>query len=397
MARLSPITVRDTANSERYFEANTALNRVLLEAPFLPRCSSDKTATRVRPREYAIRYPYMQVNRPGMVSWLIFDLDHAKAMIWEDAGLPAPNLIVRNRTTGHSHLFYAIPPVCTTEKARSKPIEFMKAIYAAFAVRLEADTDFHGGPVAKTPGHSWWLTWELHNHVYELSQLADYVDLAAPSPWGHGPRLDEVSHSRHCILFEQLRYYAYSIVATERERGSFEGFTRMLESYAHSKNSFQKLGFAENLALSSLRATVKSVARWTWDRYRGAGLCHRGVMQLNKDIPLDKRQRLAAARTHDGRQKATASKVHAACRQLQEQGSKLTQAAIGALAGLTRQTVAAYKHVLDEVLKPAAVTVLSNASTAIATVKYAVHQVSASPADPLSHSQVFGGEPVFDG
>jgi hypothetical protein len=29
----------------------------------------------------------MQVNRPGFVSWLIFDLDHTKAMIWEDAGL----------------------------------------------------------------------------------------------------------------------------------------------------------------------------------------------------------------------------------------------------------------------------------------------------------------------
>ncbi len=53
--------------------------------------------------------PDMQVNRPGFVSWLIFDLDHTKAMIWEDAGLPAPNLIVRNRKSGHSHLYYAIP------------------------------------------------------------------------------------------------------------------------------------------------------------------------------------------------------------------------------------------------------------------------------------------------
>ena len=211
----------------------------------------------------------------------IFDLDHAKAMIWEDAGLPAPNLIVRNRQSGHSHLYYAIPPVCTTEAARSKPIAYMKAVYEAFAARLDADTDFHSGPVAKTPGHPWWLTHELHAHVYELGELADYVDLAVSSPWGKGPQFDEVSHSRHCILFEHLRHYAYSIVNRERERGSFATFTRLLEAYAHSRNSFQKLGFMDNLAQSSLKATVKSVARWTWDRYTGCGRCHRGVMPVS--------------------------------------------------------------------------------------------------------------------
>lgn len=94
---------------------------MLLEAPYLPRCSDDKTATRIRPREYAIRYPYMQVNRPGMVSWLIFDLDHSNALIWEDAGLPAPNLIVRNRKSGHSHLYYAIPPFARQKAPAPNP------------------------------------------------------------------------------------------------------------------------------------------------------------------------------------------------------------------------------------------------------------------------------------
>ncbi len=130
MARQSTVAARDEAPTQRFFQGGTALNRVLLEAPYLPRCSDDKTATRIRPREYAIRYPYMQVNRPGMVSWLIFDLDHSNALIWEDAGLPAPNLIVRNRKSGHSHLYYAIPPVCTTEAARSKPILHMHRMAA---------------------------------------------------------------------------------------------------------------------------------------------------------------------------------------------------------------------------------------------------------------------------
>ena len=48
---------RDNQIADRFFQSGTALNRVLTEAPYLPRCSDDKTATRVRPREYAIRYP----------------------------------------------------------------------------------------------------------------------------------------------------------------------------------------------------------------------------------------------------------------------------------------------------------------------------------------------------
>ena len=39
-----------------YFQAGTALHRIFEEAPYLPRCSDNKTAARVRPREYAIRY-----------------------------------------------------------------------------------------------------------------------------------------------------------------------------------------------------------------------------------------------------------------------------------------------------------------------------------------------------
>ena len=164
MAEQSCIAARDVVPTQRFFEGGTALHRVLLECSYLPRCDYDKTATRIRPREYAIRYPYMQVNRPGMVSWLIFDLDHTKAMIWEDVGLPAPNLIVRNRQSGHSHLYYAISPACTAVRARPSPIAYMKAVYAAFAVRLDADTEFHSGPVAKTPGHPGGLTHEVHSH-----------------------------------------------------------------------------------------------------------------------------------------------------------------------------------------------------------------------------------------
>ena len=333
----------------RFFVADTALNRVFEEASYLARCSDNKTAMRVRPREHAIRYPYMQVNRLDRVSWLIFDLDHANSLIWDDAGLPPPNLIVRNRHSGSSHLYYAIIPVCTSDSARDKPIRYMKAIYKAFVDRLKADPEYHGGPVAKTPGHPWWHTRELHSNVYELADLAECVELEPVTPWGKGPDLDAVSHSRHCMLFENLRFFAYSIVNNEREHGSYEHFMQRLTAHAHNSNQFGGRGaFRDDLPLSSIRSTVRSVGRWTWNRYTGNSRCHRGVMELDKSTPLAERQKLSAKRTHEVRHKATESKIRAACRSLHSQAKPLAIATIAALSGITRQTVAKYRHVINE-------------------------------------------------
>jgi len=360
-----------------YFEHGTALHRVLQEAPYLPRCSDNKTATRTRPREYAVRYPYMQINRPGFVSWLIFDLDHANAMVWEDAGLPAPNLIVRNRASGNSHLYYAITPVCTTEAARDKPIAYMKAVYAAFSVALRADPNFHSGPVAKTPGHPWWSTEELHNSVYELGALADYVDLAVAMPWTRRVKVDDIAHSRHCLLFEHLRHYAYSIVNRERESGSYDSFVRWLDVKANDLNRYTEQGFTQNLPASSLKATIRSIARWTWTYYTGSGRCRRGIMQLDPDLPLPARQTMAAERTHTERQKSTADRIRAACRVLRQRGESLTQVAIGRLAGVTRQTVATYKAIVEQAREVLAAAATQSAAAVQSDVKFGVHQVPA--------------------
>lgn len=347
------------AAPRRYFEQGTALNRVLIESPYLARCSDNKTAALVRPREHAIRFPYMQINRRDMVSWLIFDLDHTNSLIWDDLGLPQPNLIVRNRANGHSHLYYAISPVCTSAKARDKPIQYMKTIYSAFALLLKADPDYNSGPVAKTPGHPWWLTTELHDDVYDLAELADYVSTEV-SPWSKAPRLEDLPESRHVILFEKLRYYAYSVVGQQREQGSFESFCRLLDAYAFNSNDFSRQGFRNgNLPLSSLRATVRSISRWTWTKYWGNASCCRGVMELDRALSLKERQNLAAKRTHKIRQKATESKIRAACRTLQKRGEQLRMTSVAKEAGVTRQTVANYKHIFSEAAPHlAAVTIL---------------------------------------
>nr|WP_241391638.1 replication initiation protein [Yersinia frederiksenii]ULG19998.1 replication protein A [Yersinia frederiksenii] len=374
------IVMRSFVNAEtqlRFNQPGTALNRILTEAPYLPRCSDNKTAALVRPAHYAIRYPYMQVNRTGMVSWLIFDLDHTNANIWDDVGLPAPNLIVRNRRNGHAHLYYAVVPVCTSENARAKPIQYMKAIYSAMAQKMEAD-EAYSGPVAKTPGHPWWATTEVHNKEYELGELAESVELVV-TRWGTGPNMDAVSHSRHCTIFEELRFYAYSIVAGMRDTSSYTSFIRRLDAFAQNHNNFERRGFSSNLTVSQVKATVRSVARWTWDNYTGCSRCHRGAMSLDPTLPLYERQKLSAKRTHEKRQSKTESKIRLVCRQLLDRGEKLRKSVIAKLTALTRQTVAKYKHIINETVGQPDSVILFNgeASGAVENVNYGVHQISA--------------------
>jgi hypothetical protein len=153
----------------------------------------------------------------------------------------------------------------------------------------------------------------------------------------------------------------------------------------------------ENLAQSSVNATVKSVARWTWNRYTGCGRCHRGVMALDHELPLQERQRLAAVRTHDVRNKATESRIRAAYHLLQQKGEALTQAAIGRVTGLTRQTVAAYKHVLNDAIKPAAVVALGRSSAKVGNVKYGVHQVTAASREACDEEETSLCPDLFPG
>ena len=352
----------------------SCLSRLLEEAPYLSRCSDNKTAMLIRPRNYAVRWPYMQVNRKEMQAWMVFDIDHdhrsvPNPYIWQDEGLPPPNLIVRNRTSNKAHLFYAIVPVCTSDQARSKPIQYLKAIYRALALRLEADFSY-SGPVAKTPFHPWWQTTELHRSVYELNELADSVELETTRPW---LRQDiDVSYSRNCTLFERTRRFAYDIVDEEREKGSYTNFKCRVESFAHVNNT--NLVGKPSLPCSEVLAVVKSVSRWTWDKYCARSDCQRGVMRLDRGLSLQERQRKAARRTHNLRRTKTTRRIIRVCQLLLRKNQELSIGLVARNAGLCRQTVSRYVY-LFEWTKSALSESRRNGPELHGN--YAVHQISA--------------------
>lgn len=356
MGAAKQIFFTNTPITQAYFERpDSALARVVSEAPYISRCSDNKTACLTRPRSLSTRFPYMQVNRRDMRSWLVFDIDyHPQDFPWEVAHLPAPNLVVSNRETGHCHLFYAIVPVAMGDTARTEPIAFMDVVYRGMAVALKADTAYRG-PVAKTPGHPWWRTQELHDEVFTLGELAEYVELPKrrPFPARSLSALEDADpgDSRHWALFRALCPRAYGSVNWYRENASYKAFLDHIDAQAGMLNrgGWKDINEKGPLRERQVASTARSVARWTWTHYRGSGRCHRGVMALDSSIPLKVRQGLAARRTHNKRRETTVQRIQGACRNLMAEGKALTFVAVAQASGLTRQTVALHRELVERI------------------------------------------------
>lgn len=372
-----------------YSNQKSNLSRVLTQAPYLARCSDNKTSCYIKPREHALKQPYMQVNQKGMVSWLVFDIDDKNGDIakkifpqfyWEAAGLPEPNMVVSNRDSCGCHLFYAISPVCTSDKARVAPQNYLKAVFRAMGTKIGNDPAFtpFGLRVVKTPGHPMWKTWDIHNNTYNLDELAEYLELESVVPFQKSRQVEYTNEdSRHCLLFDEVRWHAYSIVREFKYNGSMGNFEKALLSFAEEKNTFRQRGFSADLSASQVKATVKSVCTWTWSKYTGSGRI-RGVMKLfnQKHLTLRERQQKSARRTALLKTAKTQDKIKIAIKRISEAGDKPTQSLIAKVAGLSRQTVAKYKTLINQLHKEAAYSLLTKIIFSNRYVNLGAYQIS---------------------
>lgn len=325
--------------------------------------SDDKVADEKMPREKAVNHRYIQINTRNLTNWLIFDLDHGNAMIYEDKNMPVPNLIVRNRKNGHSHLFYAIEPVSTSEKSRRHPADYLNYVREWMKGYLEADKAYSGGPLAKNPLHPHWFTTDLHGNRYSLGEIMEYYPTKdekadkekrkQDQAKKRGKPLEDNGSSRHVALFNLVRRFAYDNVSDFRANNASAGaFMDALVSFAESRNDFDR-----PLPCSSIKSTARSVSRWVWKKYTGASAktksgkrIDRGVMELQSTgYPLHYKQRLAALRTASIKRGATEQRIHKACEQLHRdnQLSTASRSAIASLSKITRQGIQRYCDFVD--------------------------------------------------
>ena len=220
---------------------------------------------RMYPKDLALRKALVQHNFRHSLSWLVYDLDSETAVLdWDDRSAPAPNIIAVNRENGHGHLFYGLEnPVHNYEGASEKALRYLAAIDVALTEKLGADPGY-SKLISKNPLHSAWLTLYMRYELYDLDELADWVDLEKYKD--RRRRLPDIGYGRNCTLFERLRRWAY------RQRRepylSEEMFLEAVRNHALAINA----GFQPPLPHNEVRATAKKCGSLDLEEYEPGGV-----------------------------------------------------------------------------------------------------------------------------
>lgn len=259
----------------------------------------------------AIHKRYLQPNNSHNLRWLVYDIDRAGAQIdWYDRSCPPPNIVATNRDNGHAHLFYGLEsPVWRQYGAKDKAFRYAASIDVALTKKLDADPGY-AKLIAKNPlrGDAWEVQ-VFQRYSYDLPWLADYLDL---EPYHDLRRnLPPVGLGRNCTLFDRLRLWAYRAI---RQVWLSEDFWRYsVEVVAQGYNDFPT-----PLPFQEVKATAKSVGKWTWNNMSREG--------FNRWAEARRQKSMAVRRANS---EALFKKIQA----LAAENPEATQRELAALAG----------------------------------------------------------------
>ncbi len=305
---------------------SVAVQQFVKHLPTKPYCSNNLSqGLKIRQINTALMHAYIQQNGPGMLWSLVFDLDYnVTEKAWAD--LPPPNFLARTKETGRAHLFYNLQAgVCTTSAARQKPIRYAAAIQRAFTKELRADVGY-AGLVCKNPLNSRWETTPIHEEAYNLGDLAASVDLRS-APKEYITTKNAVGLGRNCTAFDVTRIWSYKAIREFWRPGGLDGWHAAVLTKIESVNS----EFSKPLPFSEIKATAKSIARWTWRT-----ITPNGMQNLIERTHGSEKQALRGKKSGEVR-KAASEQARATARLLRAAGH--TQAQIAKELGVSQQLV----------------------------------------------------------
>ncbi len=233
--------------------------------PRKPYCADNlKTGLKIRPLKTALRYRYIQFNHL-IVNYLVFDVDRpGAALAHEDANVATPNIVVINRENQHAHLIYRLESgVSKFPDSSLKALRYLAAIETAYTLKLQADFGY-AGLITKNPLNPFWTTWNIHNNLYSLAKLADYVELEKVRTCTK--QEVEIGVGRNVYIFDSGRYWAYGAVRNFRKDKTYQDFLKAVLSHLQGLNSL----FPAPLPINEVISTAKSIAKWTWTHDREA-------------------------------------------------------------------------------------------------------------------------------
>lgn len=299
----------------------------LFDTPRLPRkpyCTDDLAfGLMIRQLPIAILKRYIQPNHPGVLSFLVFDVDRADAgAAWMDSNAPRPNLIIKNPENGHAHYVYALAQgVCTTDAARQKPLKYLAAIESAIRRELDADIGY-AGLIIKNPYHKHWQTITVETKLYSMSELASRLDLY---PLAANQELNLAAGlGRNCTVFDTLRHWAYKAVTEYWRPAGETAWLKAVRAQAHSYNVFPA-----PMQPKEVDQIAKSVGKWVWKHFS----------------PTSRRELIERTHTPELQSKRGAKKGQARRDELMDKAMLMTLAGhstreIGVELGIPQQTIA---------------------------------------------------------
>lgn len=233
--------------------------------PNKPYCTDDlSTGLKIRPRNTALAFKYIQPNSPFYQYYFVLDLDYESAMseiLYSLDGVPMPNFVAENPQNGRLHAFFELKtPIYTTDASRQKPIMLANAVYLRLQQLFGADVGY-SGLISKNPIHEQWRTYSLRKKPYTLTELSSKLDIdwqeAKKPPKQH----EAIGLGRNCYIFHTARHWAY--VEIRKYRGkTYNVWLQGVIDHCLKLNQ----GITEPMQYNEIKGIAKSISRYCWKK-----------------------------------------------------------------------------------------------------------------------------------
>lgn len=195
-----------------------------------------------------------------------------------------PNITSVNRENGYAHYLYGLyaPVLMNTIKTlegekvnpriRKHPLRYLAAVDIGMTNLLKADIAYNK-ELTKNPLHDYWKVDIWREWLYDLPELADYVDLTLFKD--ARKTLPAIGYSRNCKLFEYTLEYAIKEFRRQQWLSS-SMFWQSVESYAIFQNKYLFNDYVHGANVGSLpyrevKGIVKSVIAWLAQNHNKEG------------------------------------------------------------------------------------------------------------------------------
>jgi hypothetical protein len=288
-------------------------------------------------KKEALQHAYIEVNQK-LRRYMIMDIDReAGALAYEDIGLE-PTIILTNPVNTHAHLLFELEaPVRFTRKGRVNIQNYYQDVLRGMTAAMQADFAYSHNITKNPLSDRWRMT--CCDVRYSLGDITEYCK---PLKRHEKPKIQiDDSMGRNCTLFNTVRYWAYFQV---KSYVIFAAWNRAVLDKCEQENSF-----SPDLPYSEVKATAKSIAKWTWNNRHIIGYAkNRGAAQVDKRQNTSNRQKAGADYTNQLRKQKTEQKIIQAIHCLKAQECKLTIAALTEAAEVSRRTLYNYRSLWEE-------------------------------------------------